>query len=285
MTYQHNQHQTGERLLFGATRRFIPVIAGLSMALLTASLAQASERGTAPSAGSGMMLAQAVPPKSGVPPGGPKVSTPNQSQAIPAPGASHRGVGQGAGSASGGNVCAAPSDQHAGGSSGGGGGSSEPLAEVLPDSATLEASKSGASLPALATSESAPQSLGNSCVTITLRPDPTRSDVSFVNLTQDGVLRTAVSHNHIREVMSRAGYRQVSLDQNVKWCVTQAVMRELLDKTAPERSAAQNMTLVQTPQGLKLMTRQQALAHQLSQQPSEPTAQVQPSDASALPTQ
>jgi hypothetical protein len=103
------------------------------------------------------------------------------------------------------------------------------------------------------------------CVQVSLRPDPTRQLVSLVDFSGDGLIVSAVPNSHIQSVFAQAGYAQTDVSQAGRWCIPQATARALL---LPAQGTAQAASLLmQTGNGLQLMSQDQWLAHQAAMKP------------------
>lgn len=117
------------------------------------------------------------------------------------------------------------------------------------------------------------------CVDVSLRPDPARQSVSLVDFSGDGLIVSAVSNNHIQSVFAQAGYAQIDVSQAGRWCIPQVAARALLLPT--QGATAQSASLlVQTGNGLQLMSQDQWLAHQAAMKPlAASTTTAQPRNA------
>jgi hypothetical protein len=105
------------------------------------------------------------------------------------------------------------------------------------------------------------------CVDVSLRPDPARQLVSLVDFSGDGLIVSAVPNKHVQSVFAQAGYAQMDVSQAGSWCIPQATARALLLPAAQGATAQAASLLVQTGNGLQLMSQDQWLAHQAAMNP------------------
>jgi hypothetical protein len=167
--------------------------------------------------------------------------------------------------------------EQAGGLATGAATSSGRLYEIMPDANVLQSSMrimepSKASIEGQAQQQllSQPQARSqqeSNCIAVTFRPDAQRDSTTLVDLTGDGLIVSAVPNAHIQAVFARAGYNEVSLAQPARWCITQAVTRELVQLQAGLANQ-QATRIVQVGQSWQLMTHDQWLSHQASLQPA-----------------
>jgi hypothetical protein len=158
------------------------------------------------------------------------------------------------------------------------------LSEVLPSAQQL--SNSMHVIPAVAMPDSGkrtePVEANNQstqCVDVSLRPDPVRQSVSLVDFSGDGLIVSAVANSHVQSVFAQAGYAQMDVSQAGRWCLPQAAARALLLPTQGATTQAASL-LVQTGNGLQLMSQDQWLAHQAAMRPlAAKTIAAQPRSA------
>jgi hypothetical protein len=145
------------------------------------------------------------------------------------------------------------------------------LSEVLPSAQQLSDSMRKmptAAIPDLGkrTEQAEVINQNTQCVDVSLRPDPARQSVSLVDFSGDGLIVSAVPNKHVQSVFAQAGYAQMDVSQAGSWCIPQAAARALL---LPAQGATTQVAslLVQTGNGLQLMSQDQWLAHQAAIKP------------------